>query len=278
MSKSHNKKRNVGIVYGLLLKTAAAGLIEGNVTKQKEAQRIISRFFQKGQELQKEHQLFEALSQNFGFDESLATRVLGEAKAAAKKHNKHRLEREKSKLIKDVNYTFGKSFWNQHLSNYTELATVGQLLETWRDRDNSSLSGSVIYEGKVHRILTKTPVVKSLKEEKTPEVDPLVAKIMVEKFNEKYGKTMTPVQQELIKSYIFVDTDPTRFVKLVESVQKSALHTLQKYKSHCDNDIVLSKIDEVRSQIKEVNVGDISDDNLAKFLKIVDLTEEIRRN
>lgn len=278
MSKSHNKKRNVGIVYGLLLKTAAAGLVEGNVTKQKEAQRIISRFFQKGQELQKEHQLFEALSQNFGFDESLATRVLGEAKLAAKKHNKHRLEREKSKLIKDVNYTFGKGFWKQHLSNYTELATVGQLLETWRDRDNSSLSGSVIYEGKVHQILTKKPVVKSLKEEKTPEVDPLVAKIMVEKFNEKYGKTMTPVQQELIKSYIFVDTEPDRFVKLVESVQKSALNTLQEYKVQCGNDIVLSKIDEVRSQIAEVNVNDISDDNLAKFLKIVDLTEEIRRN
>ena len=32
--KSHNKKRNVGIIYGLLVKTAAAGLVEGDVRKQ----------------------------------------------------------------------------------------------------------------------------------------------------------------------------------------------------------------------------------------------------
>jgi len=89
---------------------------------------------------------------------------------------------------------------------------------------------------------------------------------------------MTPVQQNLIKAYIFSDSEPEKFTKLIESVQKNALQKLKDYKTVCDNKIVLSKIDQVYTQIKEVKVRNISDDNLAKFLKIVDLTEEIGRN
>jgi len=274
--KSHNKKRNVGIIYNLLLKTAAAGLVEGNNIKTKKAQEIMKRFFHSENELYKEYKLFAALSENFGFDSNLATRVLSEGKNAAKRHSKHKLEREKDKCIKEINHTFGNDFWSQNLANYTSLATVGQLLESWRNGED--FEQTVVFESKVHSILTEKPIVKTIKEEKIPEVDNLVVKIMLEKFNEKYGKTMTPVQQNLIKAYIFSDSEPEKFTKLIESVQKNALQKLKDYKTVCDNKIVLSKIDQVYTQIKEVKVRNISDDNLAKFLKIVDLTEEIGRN
>lgn len=276
MSKrSHNKKRNVGIIYGLLLKTAAAGLVEGNVSKQKKAQMILRRFFQPGQELYKEWKLFAALSEPYGADGALASRILGEAKTASQKNFSHKLTREKNKCIKDINHTFGKNFWNQRLDNYTKLATVGQLMEAWRKDED--FAGIAKYESVVHGILMEKKEVKTLREEKTPEVDGLVVRLMIEKFNQKYSKTMSPVQQEVIKSYIFADTNPKKFVKLVEAVQKTALNSLSEYKYECDNSIVLSKIDEVRSQIAEVNVNDISDESLAKFLKIIDLTDEIGR-
>lgn len=275
--KSHNKKRNVGIIYSLLLKTAAAGLVEGNVSKQNKAQTILKRFFSPGTELHREWKLFSALSEPYGADGSLATRILGEAKTAAGRHNKHILQREKNKCIKDINYSFGADFWKQRVDDYTKLATVGQLLENWRSpADQRDIAITTKYEAVVHGILMETKEVKTLQEEKIPEADGLVVKLMIEKFNQKYSKTMTPLQQKLIKSYIFSDDNPTLFVKLVEAVQKRAVQSLEDYKYQCDNDIVLSKIDEVRSQIAEVNAHDISDDNLAKFLKIVDLTEEIR--
>lgn len=277
--KSHNKKRNVGIIYSLLLKTAAAGLVEGNVSKQKKAQTILKRFFAPGTELHKEWKLFAALSEPYGADGSLATRILGEAKNAAGRHNKHVLTREKNKCIKDINYAFGAGFWKQHVDDYTKLATVGQLLESWRapasERDISKTSK---FEAVVHGVLMENKVEAPLQEEKVPEADALVVKLMIEKFNQKYSKTMSPLQQKLIKSYIFADENPTLFVKLVEAVQKKAINSLDEYKYSCDNDIVLSKIGEVRSQIAEVNAHDISDDNLAKFLKIVDLTNEIGEN
>ena len=275
--KSHNKKRNVGIIYSLLLKTAAAGLVEGDISKQKKARIILKRFFSPGTELHREWKLFSALSEPYGADGSLATRILGEAKIAAGRHNKHILQREKNKCIKDVNYSFGPTFWKQHIDSYTKLATIGQLLESWRSpADQRDISKTTKYEAVVHGILKEVKQVKTLEEERVPEADTLVVKLMIEKFNKKYSKTMTLLQQKLIKSYIFSDGDSSSFIKLVEAVQSKAVNSLDEYKYQCSNDIVLSKIDEVRSQIMEVNASDISDDNLAKFLKIVDLTEEIR--
>ena len=274
--KSHNKKRNVGIIYSLLLKTAAAGLVEGNIMKQKKAQDILRRFFPIGTELHREWKLFSALSEPYGADGSLATRILSEAKNAASTHNKHILMREKNKCIKDINYAFGANFWKQHIEDYTKLATVGQLLEAWRspaaERD---ISQTVKFESVIHNVLMENKEVKTLAEEKVPEADGLVVKLMLEKFNKKYSKTMTPLQQKLIKSYIFVDDNPQFFIKLVEAVQNRAINSIEEYKYSCNNDIVLSKIDEVRTQIVNIKPNDISDDSLAKFLKIIDLTEEI---
>ena len=118
--KSHNKKRNVGIIYELLLSVAAKGMVENNAKLTTRSQKIIKRFFREGTELQKEHRLFKALLEPQINDGSLATKILGEAKKAARTHNLERLEREKSRLIKEINYSFGKNFYNQRIENYTD--------------------------------------------------------------------------------------------------------------------------------------------------------------
>ena len=57
----HNKKRNIGIIYELLLRHMSHALIEGNKKQIKEATNIIERRFNKKSELYKEFRLFNAL-------------------------------------------------------------------------------------------------------------------------------------------------------------------------------------------------------------------------
>ena len=57
----HNKKRNVGIIYELLLKHISTKLLEGNKKDAKIATRLIEKHFKKGTELYKEFRLFNAL-------------------------------------------------------------------------------------------------------------------------------------------------------------------------------------------------------------------------
>ena len=47
----HNKKRNVGIIYELLLKYISKNILEGNKVEAKKATRIVESRFKKGTEL-----------------------------------------------------------------------------------------------------------------------------------------------------------------------------------------------------------------------------------
>ena len=50
-TRSHNKKRNVGIIYEQLLAVAAKGIVESKPTLTQKAKQLISRFYSEGTEI-----------------------------------------------------------------------------------------------------------------------------------------------------------------------------------------------------------------------------------
>ena len=276
--KSHNKKRNVGIIYEQLLSTAARGFVENDIKKTKKAQQIIKRFFHTDTELYKEHRLFKALIEPYIASESLATKILGEAKKAARSHNIEKLKREKSRLVREINHTFGKQFYSQRIDNYTTYATVQTLLNDWRDFSNNDIARISLFESKVHTILTTVKEEVSLSEEKNEAVDGLVVKIMTQKFNEKYGRQLNEVQQLLIKQYVFAENgDSTGFKNVLKNIQETVLRDLTEYEISCENKHVSNKITEVKDDIRSLNINTLDDQTMTRFLTLCDLSEELRR-
>ena len=277
-TRSHNKKRNVGIIYELLLATAAKGIVENKDPLTKRAQSLIKRFYSEGTEIYKEHRLFKAIVEPYISDGSLATKILEEAKKAARTHNVHRLEREKSRLIKEINHSFGKGFYQQKIKNYTDYATVQTLMNDWRLWNKADFSRVTLYESKVHNILTTPKKQESLQQEHDDSVDNLVVKVMTEKFNEKYGKQLTDVQQLLIREYVFAENGNTkRFQQVLEKIKKTVTRDLALYESTCDNKHVASKISEVKEDIQSLNINTLDDQTMTRFLTLCDLSEELRR-
>ena len=275
--KSHNKKRNVGILYELLLNTAAKGMVESNVKLTKRSQHLIKRFFHPDTELYKEHRLFKALIEPQINDGSLATKILGEAKKAARAHNKDRLDREKSRLIKEINHSFGKDFYNQRIDNYVDYATVQTLLNDWRSWDKASIDRIVLYESKVHSILLKPKQSVKLSEERDKEVDNLVVKVMTEKFNKKYSPHLSGLQQLLIKEYVFNEnTDGKAFKNVLKRIKETVLRDLSDYTTECDNTIVSKKINEVKEDIRMLDINTLDDQTMTRFLTLCNLSEELR--
>ena len=276
--KSHNKKRNVGILYELLLSTAAKGMVESNQKKTAKARHLIKRFFNSETELYKEHRLFKALVEPYIEDGSLATKILGEAKKAARQHNKDRLNREKSKLIREINHTFGKDFYNQKLENYTDFATVQTLMNDWRSWGEAPIDRVVLYETKVHSILTRPKETVKLSEERNKEVDNLVVKVMTEKFNQKYSSQLSDLQQLLIKEYVFNEnTDGKAFKNVLKRIKETVLRDLSDYTAECDNNIVAKKINEVKDDIRTLDINTLDDQTMTRFLTLCNLSEELRR-
>ena len=92
----HNKKRNVGIVYEMLLKYISNNLIEGDRRKAKVATRILEKYYASGTQINKEYRLYNALTNTKITNTHTAASILNEAKSAARNNfNKKQLEEEK---------------------------------------------------------------------------------------------------------------------------------------------------------------------------------------
>ena len=100
----HNKKRNVGIIYELLLNHMSKCLLEDNKKDLNKLTKIIEKRFKKGTELYREFRLFNALATSTVSNIYVATSILAEAKNAARNIDLKKLEKEKSDLIRDINY------------------------------------------------------------------------------------------------------------------------------------------------------------------------------
>ena len=134
-SKSHNKKRNIGLVYELLLKEIAKSTIENDNKNSNKALKILRKHFAKNTEIYKEFRLINSLATTKIINHSIIPSILLEAKKACRQINLKLLEDEKTKLIHEINKNFGESFFDNHLKEYKTYATIQILFNNWRSQN-----------------------------------------------------------------------------------------------------------------------------------------------
>jgi hypothetical protein len=280
MSNKHNKKRNVGIIYELFVRHIANCIIENDKKSAKVATTIMEKRFAKGTELYKEFRLFNALATSNISSTPAAAAILTEAKNAARRSNVVKLDREKSALIKDINYKINNSdFYYRNVSNYSEYANIQNLLNEWRKEDDANLKKIVEFEKRAIDWLITEKVNKDLnviKEETDySQSDKLVFNIMTKKLNEKYSH-MSSDQKDIIKNYAFYgENNKEKLVEYLENKKIQTLRSLKKFENINKNKIVSGKINEVSSKIQNLDTSNISDSSIVKFLTLTSLVNEI---
>ena len=280
MSNKHNKKRNVGIIYELFVRHIANCIIENDKKSAKVATNIMEKRFAKGTELYKEFRLFNALATSNISSTPAAAAILTEAKGAARRFNSTKLDREKSALIKDINYKINdNSFYYRNISNYSEYANIQNLLNEWRKEDDANLKKIVEFEKKAVDWLITEKSNNNLeiaqKEAENSQSDKLVFNLMTKKLNEKYSH-MSKEQKEIIKNYAFyAETNRSKLVEYLENKKNQTLKSLNGFSKINENKIVNGKINEVAEKIKNLDTSDISDSSIVKFLTLTNLVNEI---
>ena len=271
MPKHHNKKRNIGIIYEQIINFVSECLINENKKDAEVAINIIKNNFTKNSQLYKEYKLFKALSDTHQVSDQLATMIITEAKSACNNmFDSNQLEKEKSNLIKELNYTFGKgTIFSKKISNYRIYATIQTLLNEWRENTNN-FDKTTEYEILLHESLTK----KVLKEEKKPiKVDKLTYSLMKEIFKKKYSSNLNEDQNKIISLYINED-----YESLSENytlIKERINNCLENKIASLNNQIILEKKDSVINKIKSLKENDFSKENLQKYLMTLKLEEEI---
>ncbi len=267
----HNKKRNVGLLHEQLVRHASQMTVEGKAKDAERALSILTESFCEGSELLKEFRLFSALVHPRIEDIEVAKRIVRESRVACANHDPHKLDKEKSALIRKINHEIDrKDFYNQRVENYKVFSTIQALLNEWRGRSHLSASERVQYEVVLEQHLNRKNPIQELSTK--DNANPLVFNIMIEKFNQKYGDRLTQQQHRILKSRLLGDNDSV--VKQSNLIRLEAKAAVEKFYEDCDNKVLNEKRDHLLTKINGYT-PDTTDESVAKALMLSDLIQEL---
>lgn len=271
MAKSHNKKRNVGIIYEQIMSFICEMLMEDKKNEASKAIDIIKENFSLNSQLYKEFKLFKALAETSNISDNLANLIIVEAKSACNNmFDSQKLEKEKSVLIKSLNYTFGKGkIFEQNVKNYKTYATIQTLLNEWRNNDNN-FDKITEYEIVLHESLTRKE--KTVVKEEVNHNN-LTRRIMKEIFDKKYSSILSESQKSLIDLYTCEKDEIVSESFL--NIKVKCLNLFEDYMGNCNNSILKDKYSNIKEKLNQLNENDISKESLNKFLVAEKLSEEI---
>ncbi len=273
--KSHNKKRNVGIIYEQLVLKLSKALVENDKKTFRETKNIITKYFKKGTELHKEHRLLNSLCQFQITESAVLPSIFEETKKATWRINKRKLDFEKSKLIRTINETFGKSFYSTRVSNYRDLATIDMLLREYKKGSDSDPKNILEYSDKVSKILLRSKDKVSLNEMKNPEVNALVVNLMREKFHKAYAKNLNADQMELVNNWIINGSTPA-LVSEVKATRKLCIDSISSYMKNCNNDFISQNLEQVFENVSTFEVGEtLNESDIIKTMTMQEIILEL---
>lgn len=278
MKKSHNKKRNIGIIYEQTIKHICNAIIEKDNKTAKKGIKIISELFREGTQLNKEYKLFKALVTTKNINENLASSIIKEAKKACNYHfDNEQLQKEKSLLIKELNYSFGKGkIFEYNIENYKEYATIQMLLNEWRDNSEKDIEALIDYEIKLHNSLTeKRDTITELElNENNIFYNKTKHENLLKEFNEIKKNNLKKDQIKLFEYYL---ADDFKSLKIkFNDIKNESLKLIDNYINESSNSFIKEKYLNVNKQIENINTKNVSSENLKKFLTLIDLKEEIK--
>ena len=280
MRIKHNKFRNTGVLFELLVRQIASDTLANTDSK---AVKIVKKFFTNS-ELAKEHKLYHTILTAPRLSEGKAEVLVNTTVDMAKKLNKEQLLKEKYNLIKEVKKHYDlESFFKSKVNNYNVLAAAYTLFEVAMDNKFVEPKQVVINKLTILEHITKKQLIKEETTEVATELNKedknvrlLAYRMLIEKFNSKYAN-LSARQKSVLKEFINNISNPEHLkVYINENLNKvkTELTTLVK---QVDDKTTQIKLNEVISLIKPISAKSfVKDEHLVSLLQYQQLAEEIK--
>jgi len=283
----HNKKRNVGLLYEFLIRHMSDALLHNDLDTHKCAYDIATQHFSPGTELYREFRVFNALVQTGGVNAHVATRIIDEARRTISEQDVQKLEREKSALIKAINYNCGQTVYRHRIPDYKKFATIQQIFNEWR-ADESDLGLLAKFEQRLLEWLqnqAQAAAPTTLDEHIDKDVSNLVLNIANKKLTERYAKHLTSVQCSLINEYVLWDGQSDGMAASLKGIRESALSMIdrklhdQQFCSASDvGEYVSNKLQKVCKKIVVLEGQQIDDAYIIRHLRLIELCNELEEH
>jgi len=279
MQVKHSKYKNTGILFELLVRQITTDTLENKTSPAKD---ILQKYFVKS-ELGREYKLYESLLKRTSLTEAKASITISTLIESSTSLNRGAIKRQKYNLINEIKKHYDLThFFNHKLPNYKPFAAFYTLLEL---NNSNSTNPEQLIQNKI--TILEHLTVASIKEGKVrdevmeevnksdKDVKLLTYKILMEKFNGKYGD-LASKQKLILKEYINSIDNAPRLKEFYTSKIHEIKTELISLNKGTKNEVTKIKIDEIASLIKVPSKNyKLKDKDLVDLLQYCDLVDEL---
>lgn len=281
MKIKHNKVKNTGLIYELLVRQLASDILSNKDSKSFD---IINKYF-KNTEISKEYKLYNTLIHSGQLSESKADVFITTILEVSKRINKTKLKKEKYNLIKEIKDTYDiENFFKAKINNYKVYASMYNLIEATNSSDFIAPAEVINNKVTLLEYLTKQDVNKDAVQSQVLEeyassdkaTKILAYKILVEKFNKKYSN-LTPEQKNVLKEYINNISSTENLKEFLNKEMKKAIEIIAELKKGLKDEVTKIKLTEVIKSVEPIGKKDsVKDHHVLAVLQYYELIKEIK--
>lgn len=283
MRIKHSKYKNTGLIFELLVKQIAADTLS---KKESPAVAILRNNFTGKSPLVREFKLYKFILQNSkNVSQSRAESIVSSIIEVARTVDTKALKKNKYNLIAEIKKHYNlEEFFSISVKDYKALAAMYCLMEAHKITDvvdpNCLINNkTTILEHLTSTVQDKEQVRDNLIEEYSKydkDLRLLTFKILLEKFNNKYG-TFLPEQKSILKAFITSVDSSTRLRNIVNEELYKVKTILEDLKESVKDEIVAIKLQEVTKGIVPLkNTKKVTDEDLINIMQYYELVQELK--
>jgi len=270
MKIKHNKKRNTAFVYEALIREATVATLKGDKATRDKALHLIKKHFKPNNILKRDLVCYRSLCEEQNLEKTTSEKIMKEAKVAQRLIDPHGLFKAQTELIDDVNKELSPSVFGNFVPNYKTLATISQIFQ-----GRLSPKKTVMLENQVIDNMTRAPEQSA----NDSNIDNVVLKTFVNKFNGKYTENLLEEQRSLLSYYIASFTDNSVELKMflneeITRLKKEMLNAKNISEIKEDNEMI-TKTNKIIEKLEKFASQNINEDVLLTVMRTQELVKEI---
>ena len=282
MRIKHSKYKNTGLIFELLVKQIAADTLD---KKDSPAVKILKNFYTGKSALVREFKLYEFILKNKSVSQFKAESIVSTIIEVARNINADTLKKQKYNLIKEIKEKYNlEEFFSISVIDYKPLAALYCLMEAHKISDivdpnflvdnKTTLLEHLTKEQQNKKEVRDTLIEEYSKYDKDLKL--LTFKILLEKFNYKYG-TLLPEQKNILKEFITSVDSSARLRNVVNEELTKLKGVIDALRDTVKDEIVAIKLQEIVKAIKPVaKTKRVTDDHLVNIMQYYELVEELK--
>ncbi len=281
----HNKIRNTGILFELLVRKITSDALENR--KNDTAVKLMREYFNSKTELGKELILYRSFFNVSKLSEEKAFQLLNIITEQRKKLNERVLSTQKYNLIKEIKHHYDlKEFLNARVPSYKVYASVYKVFDGTINEitDFVEIDSLVSAKFTIVEHLTGNLINKEIKNDtnlfetlKGQEEDLrlLSYRILIEKFNEKYAG-LNDRQKNLLREYIYNVSNGEQLRKYAINEAEQLIKDLKIKTNLIENKITRIKLGEVITQLEKIRtVQLVKENHMTALLIALEITKAV---